>query len=131
MKASLTKSLTLLHQRSRIKTPHHLPHDTLLRLAFSTPPIGRGIEIDDDMEPNPMHVSLVDTPASNTMFEGHAWGFGYMSSSISIPLPIGGVENASLMPAQQPDNLRVKRQSQVTHCVLSYEAVLFSSATVP
>ena len=36
------KSYTLLHKRCRIQPLHHLLQDTLLRLAFSTPPIGKG-----------------------------------------------------------------------------------------
>ena len=75
MKAYLTKSSTLLHQRSRIKTLHHLPQDTLLRMAFSTPPIGKGQEVDDGIEPVPVHVSLVDTIAVDIPFEGHTWGW--------------------------------------------------------
>ena len=75
MKASLKKSYTLLHQRCRIQPLHHLPQDTLLRLAFSTPPIGKGLEVDDVMEPVHIHVSLVDTPDSDTLFEGHTWGW--------------------------------------------------------
>ena len=39
MKASLTNSPALLHQRSRIQPPHHLPQGTLLRLVLSTPSI--------------------------------------------------------------------------------------------
>ena len=46
-----------------------------MRLAFSTPPIGKGMEVDDDMKPFTIHVSLVDTPASDTLFEGHTWGW--------------------------------------------------------
>ena len=75
MKASLKKSYTLLHQRCRIQPFHHLLQNTLLRLAFSMPPIGKGMEVDDDMEPFPIHVSLVDTPAAHTLFEGHKWGW--------------------------------------------------------
>ena len=37
--------------------------------------IGKGTEVDDDMKPVPIHVSLVDTPASDTLFEGHTWGW--------------------------------------------------------
>ena len=35
--------------------------------------IGKGTEVDDDMEPFTIHVSLVDTPASDKLFEGHTW----------------------------------------------------------
>ena len=33
------------------------------------------MEVDDDMEPFPIHVFLVDTTASDTLFEGHTWGW--------------------------------------------------------
>ena len=41
MKASLTNSLPLLHQRSKILPPHHLPKATLFKLVFSTLQIGQ------------------------------------------------------------------------------------------
>ena len=37
--------------------------------------IGKGMEVDDDMEPVPIHVSLVDTPSADKLFEGHTWGW--------------------------------------------------------
>ena len=43
MKTSLKKSLPLLHQRSRIPPPHHLPQGNLLSLVFTMPPIGHNI----------------------------------------------------------------------------------------
>ena len=43
LKASFTKRLPLLHQRYRIRPPHHLTQGTLLNLVFSTPPIGQKI----------------------------------------------------------------------------------------
>ena len=43
LKASLKKSLTLLHQISIIRPPHYLPQGTLLKLMFSTPPIRQKI----------------------------------------------------------------------------------------
>ena len=84
LKASLTKSLTLLHRRSRIRPLRHIPQGTLLRLEFSTPPIGQntlpfsrnqGLEVDDDMEPAPKTFPSVDTPAADTLFEGQIWGW--------------------------------------------------------
>ena len=35
----------------------------------------QGLEVDDDMEPAPDNVPLVDTPADNTLFEGQTWGW--------------------------------------------------------
>ena len=32
------------------------------------------LDVDDDMEPAPYNVTLFDTPASDTMFEGQTWG---------------------------------------------------------
>ena len=46
-----------------------------MRLVFSTLPIAKGLEVDYDMEPVPIHVSLVDTLADDTLFEGHTWGW--------------------------------------------------------
>ena len=34
----------------------------------------QGLEVDDDMEPAPENVPLVDTPTADTLFEGHTWG---------------------------------------------------------
>ena len=45
------------------------------RLAFSTPPIDKGLGFYDEMEPNPINVSLVDTPDYDTLFEIHTWGW--------------------------------------------------------
>ena len=47
------------------------------------------------------------------------------------PSTVVSAHSPNVLSAQRSDNLRVKRQSLVTCCVLSYEAVLFSSATVP
>ena len=33
------------------------------------------MEVDDDMEPSPENVPSVDTPAADTLFEGHTWGW--------------------------------------------------------
>ena len=35
----------------------------------------QGREVDDDMEPAPKNVRLVDTNADNTLFEGQTWGW--------------------------------------------------------
>ena len=34
----------------------------------------QGLEVDDDMEPPPENITLVDTPAADTLFEGQTWG---------------------------------------------------------
>ena len=47
-----------------------------------------------------------------------------LSTVVSAYLP-------NVLPEQQSENLRVKHQSQVTRCDLSYKAVFFSSATIP
>ena len=36
------------------------------------------------MEPNPIHVSLVDTPDSATLFEGHAWGWYFIDHRAAV-----------------------------------------------
>ena len=41
LEASLTNSLPLLHQRSKMWPPHHIPQGTLLNMMFPTPPIGK------------------------------------------------------------------------------------------
>ena len=46
------------------------------------------------------------------------------STVVSAHLP-------NVLSAQQSDNLHMKRQFQVTRCVLSNEAFFLSSATVP
>ena len=33
----------------------------------------QGMDFDDDMEPSPRNVPLVDTPADHTLFEGQTW----------------------------------------------------------
>ena len=77
LKASLTKSLPLLHQRSIIRPPHHLPQGTLLRLLFpnSSNQVeyialfrNQVLEMDNDMEPSPDNVPLLDTPDAETLF---------------------------------------------------------------
>ena len=35
----------------------------------------QGLEVDDDMEPTPENVPLVNTTAADTLFEGHTWGW--------------------------------------------------------
>ena len=35
----------------------------------------QGLEVDDDIEPAPDNVPLVDTPDSDTLFEGKTWGW--------------------------------------------------------
>ena len=47
------------------------------------------------------------------------------------PYAVVSAHFPNLLPTQRLDGLRVTHQSQVTRRGLSYEAVLFSSATVP
>ena len=35
----------------------------------------QGLYVDDNLEPAPNNVPLVDTPAADTLFEGHTWGW--------------------------------------------------------
>ena len=37
--------------------------------------MNQGLEVDDYMEPPPYNVSLVHTPADDTLFEGQTWGW--------------------------------------------------------
>ena len=55
-----------------------MPQGTLLKLVFSTPPIGQKtfplvrnqeLEVDDGIESSPKDVPLVDTPVDDTLFE--------------------------------------------------------------
>ena len=47
------------------------------------------------------------------------------------PSAFVNVHSPKALPTQRLENIRVAHQAQVTRCRLSYEAVLFSSATVP
>ena len=38
--------------------------------------MNQGLEVDYGMEPAPKNVPLVGTPDSDTIFEGHIWGWG-------------------------------------------------------
>ena len=40
-----------------------------------SPVMNQGLEVDDDMEPAPKNVLLVDTYVADTLFEGHKWGW--------------------------------------------------------
>ena len=37
--------------------------------------MNQGLDIDDDMEPVSKNLTSVNTPASDTLFEGHKWGW--------------------------------------------------------
>ena len=37
--------------------------------------MNQGLEFDDEMEPSPENVPLVDTPTADTLFEGQTWGW--------------------------------------------------------
>ena len=84
MKASLTKSFPLLHQRSRIQMPQHLPQVTLPRLAFSAPPIGKKTlplslirvwMLMMTWNQPPDKFPLVEPPTDDKLFEGHTRGW--------------------------------------------------------
>ena len=51
----------------------------------------QGLEVDDDMEPDPKNFPSVETPVSDTLFEGHTWGW----DSINLRAVVAKNQNES------------------------------------
>ena len=63
--------------------PPSAPGDPIVAGVFNAPNWeeyialvrNQGLEVDDDTEPAPKNFTLVDTPTTDTIFEGHTWGW--------------------------------------------------------
>ena len=42
------------------------------------------LEVDYDMEPAPNNVTLVETPAAETMYDGHKWGWDGIDTRVMV-----------------------------------------------